>query len=102
MNKNIEETIKDDSEELQSISWQRRGYTLLNSCVTAISMETGKVVDVKATSCRTFNYKGSTGSMEIAGAKRIFERSITKRNLRYAKLLFNVFIISKHRLGIDL
>jgi hypothetical protein len=29
-------------------SWQRRGHSSLNGCVTIISMETGKVLDVEA------------------------------------------------------
>ena len=31
-------------------TWQRRGFSSLNGCVTAISMDTGKVVDVEVLS----------------------------------------------------
>ena len=78
----------------------------------AISIESGKVLDVepmpryckscdlkkdlkvkKPTAytewknvhiCR-YNYKGSAGSMESEGAKRVFERSIKKHKLRYVE-----------------
>ena len=131
-----EETMQDACEELHSLentttnvvngikltdatisldgSWQRRGHTSLNGCVTAISMETGKIVDVEAMSryCKAcsrmeetkisdpakydswkanhdcnFNYRGSAGGMEVVGAMRIFGRSIEKRKLRYNKLV---------------
>ena len=34
-----------------------------------------------------FNYEGSAGGMETEGAKRIFNRSISKRKLRYVNFL---------------
>ena len=94
-------------------SWQRRGHSSLNGCTTAISMETGKVLDVEPMSrfCKacslkeelrlsnpaeydiwkahhkcSYNYKGSANGMEVKGAKRIFGRSIAKHKLRYTKL----------------
>lgn len=91
-------------------SWQRRGYSSLNGVVTVISMDTGKVLDCepmcrKCKACNMkeplkktdpeaynqwlenhackINYQGSAPGMELTGAKRIFERSIEKHNLRY-------------------
>ena len=95
-------------------SWQRKGFSSLNGVVTVISVETGKFLDVepmnrtckpcslKADLKRTdpdayaewrnshickFNYQGSAGGMEPEGAKRIFERSLKKYNIRYTKFL---------------
>ncbi|GFT66704.1 uncharacterized protein TNCV_1961591 [Trichonephila clavipes] len=90
-------------------TWQRRGYSSMNGCVTALSVDTGKVVDIEIMSpycstCRniskmprsieskTFaadhvchsNFQGSALKMEAVGATRIFERSIVKRGLKYA------------------
>ena len=92
-------------------TWQQRGFQSLNGCVTAISMDTGKVLDVEPLSkvCKIcqkhegddqsspehhawkadhvlkcpINYKGSAPAMEPEGAKRIFQRSKEKNNLRY-------------------
>ncbi|GFU87140.1 hypothetical protein TNCV_4927881, partial [Trichonephila clavipes] len=37
-------------------TWQRRGYTSMNGCVAAISVDTGKVLDIEVMSfyCPTF------------------------------------------------
>ena len=94
-------------------SWQRRGYSSMNGFVSAISMDTGKIVDIEpmsrfckvcsqhqslrksnpksyeiwkarhAATCKA-NYKGSAPNMEVEGAKRIFSRSECK-GLRYTK-----------------
>ena len=91
-------------------SWQRRGYSSLNGVVTVISMSTGKILDIEAMSraCKAcglketmrindpeaynewkenhvckFNYRGTVGNMEPVGAKRIWDRSIEKKQLRY-------------------
>ena len=93
-------------------SWQRRGFSSLNGVVTAISMKTGKVVDIEAMTraCKAcslkenlkkddplayahwreghvcnFNYHRSAGNMETVGTKRIWERSIKINKLRYTK-----------------
>lgn len=80
-------------------TWQRQGFSSLNGCVMAISMDTGKVVDVEVLSklckmhedeedtpknnawkiyhkpkCQT-NFKGSAPAMEPQGACRIFKCS---------------------------
>ena len=125
-----EETMSDAAEEIRSKvskdndevvdtsishdgTWQRRGYSSLNGCTVAISMETGKILDVEPMSryCKgcslkeslrisnpgqydtwkanhkcNFNYVGSAGGMEVEGAKRIFGRSIKKHKLRYSTL----------------
>lgn len=78
-------------------TWQRRGYSSLNGCVTAISIDTGKLLDIEFLSkvCRLCNkrnndsyhncekHSGSSGAMEPVGAYRIFERSVETRKLRY-------------------
>lgn len=91
-------------------TWQKRGHSSLNGCVSVISVDTGKVIDVEAlsssckscktksklrqdsasyqewkanhTSCQA-NHEGSAGSMETVGLYRIFERSKAKRDLKY-------------------
>ncbi|GFV13314.1 uncharacterized protein TNCV_3656341 [Trichonephila clavipes] len=90
-------------------TWQRRGYSSFNRCVAALSVDTGKVVDIEIMSsycptCRmiskmprsieseTFaadhvchsNFQGSALKREAVGATRIFQRSIVKRGLKYA------------------
>ncbi|GFW70342.1 uncharacterized protein TNCV_5131681 [Trichonephila clavipes] len=82
-------------------TWQRvcRGFSSLNGCVSAISVDTGKIIDFETLSqfCRKCNsktkqqnvklqcnhHKGSSSSMEPVGAYRIFERSEDLRMLRY-------------------
>ena len=91
-------------------TWQKRGYSSRNGCVTVISMDTGKVLDVEAlsqgckqcerhehldktsleyqtwkadhTKCKA-NFQGSAPAMEPEGADRIFRRSVELHNLRY-------------------
>ncbi|GFX89599.1 CCHC-type domain-containing protein [Trichonephila clavipes] len=78
-------------------TWQRRGYSSLNGCVSAISVDTGKILDIEVMTqyCHICakgnsqsskhvcsNYKGSAGNMEVVGAYRIFERS-NVRNVQY-------------------
>lgn len=103
-----------DTEVSGDGSWQKRGYSSNNGVVTVISLENGKVLDVEPMSkhCKacclkeplkqsdpvmyanwrnshvcSYNYKGSAPGMEPEGAKRIFERSLEKYNLRYIKYL---------------
>lgn len=91
-------------------TWQRRGYTSLNGCVAAISIETGKVLDLEVMSsycptCKKLekmeknvvydslkadhvcqcNFEGSSSKMETVGASRIFLRSQSKRQLQYTE-----------------
>ena len=93
-------------------TWQRRGFSSLNGCVTTISMDTGKILDVEPLSkvCNTCkkhekkpqtsetaslkadheqkckaNYKGSAPAMEPEGALRIFKRSVKSNKLRYSE-----------------
>jgi hypothetical protein len=95
-------------------TWQRRGFSSYNGVMTAISIDSGKVLDVEPMSrvCKAcilmdpkkkseplhfaewrnvhkcaYDYKGSAGGMEPVGMKKIFERSITDRKLRYIKYL---------------
>ncbi|GFV07396.1 uncharacterized protein TNCV_452621 [Trichonephila clavipes] len=78
-------------------TWQRRGYSSLNGCVSAISVDTGKILDIEVMTqyCHICakgnsqsskhvcsNYKGSAGNMEVVGAYRIFERS-NVRNVQH-------------------
>ena len=93
-------------------SWQKPGYILLNGCVSVISMDTGKVLDVEAMSrnckqCQVYhkldkgsqkftewkknhtdckaNFIGSAPAMEPEGAIRMFKRSVKKHGLYYTK-----------------
>ncbi|GFX16635.1 transposable element Tcb2 transposase [Trichonephila clavipes] len=89
-------------------TWQRRGYSSMNGCVAALSVDTGKVVDIEimasyCPTCRKIskmprsiesetlqqimchsNFQGSALKMEAVGATRILQRSIVKRGLKYA------------------
>ena len=93
-------------------TWQKRGFSSRNGCVTAISIDTGKVLDVEAlsqackqcelhehldknseeyrrwqadhTTCKA-NFKGSAPAMEPEGVNRIFRRSVELHNLRYTE-----------------
>ncbi|GFX30203.1 uncharacterized protein TNCV_1963101 [Trichonephila clavipes] len=51
-------------------TWQKRGYTSLNGVVTVTSIDTG-----------------SSGAMEIQGASKIFQRSLSLHNARYITYL---------------
>jgi hypothetical protein len=123
-----EETMADASKELRvdklqedivdvgvSVdgSWQKRGFSSNNGVTTAMSIITGKIIDIESMSrlckgCKQIkkktlnpvefaawknlhvcknNYTGSAGGMETVGAQRIFERSISKYNLRYTQYL---------------
>jgi len=95
-------------------TWQKRGYSSLNGVGAAISVSTGKVIDVETLSrhCKNclehqslkeenpveyeswladheencqLNHDGSAGSMEKAAAIKIFSRSIDNYGLRYTK-----------------
>ena len=91
-------------------AWQRRGYASLNGYVSAVVND--KCVDYKAFSkfcmgCRmwegkenspryaawkakhncSINHTKSSGSMEAAGAIKIFSRSVEKNNLIYSHYL---------------
>ena len=95
-------------------TWQKRGYSSHNGVVTAISLDTKKCLDVeilsdKCQQCLKWSTKqddpkypewkanhqteckiihtGSSGSMETAGALRIFERSLATRALKYKDML---------------
>ena len=93
-------------------TWQKRGFSSRNGCVTVISIDTGKVLDVEALSqackqcelhehldknseeyqrwradhiaCKA-NFKGSAPAMEPEGVDRIFKRSVELHNLRYTE-----------------
>ncbi|GFW15009.1 uncharacterized protein TNCV_983011 [Trichonephila clavipes] len=81
--------------------WQKRGHTSLNGVVTAVSVDTGKVIDAeilsRKCSCHfngnlhsdecSANYFGNSGGMEVEGALRIFNRSEVLHNLRYTQYL---------------
>ena len=91
-------------------TWQKRGFTSMNGAVAAISIDTGRIIDVgvmsrycqgcvnlRGTKCResylykslkkhkcTINHEGSAPKMELDGVINFFERSTSKHNLRYA------------------
>ena len=93
-------------------TWQRRGYSSHNGVMNILSMDTGKILDTEPMSkfCKTcnniekfklndidqyerrqgnhkcaINYSGSSGGMEVEGAKRIFGRSVEKHGVRYSE-----------------
>ena len=93
-------------------TWQRRGFASHHGVVTALSVESGKCLDVEVLSniCKgcqfwdgkegteeherwslthqcKMNHKGSAGAMEAIGAARIFLRSEESRKLRYTQYL---------------
>lgn len=83
-------------------TWQKRGHTSQNGVVSAICVNTGKVVDAEILTkyCRcknklkkehenncVANYQGSSGGMEVAGVINIFQRSEELHNVRYDKYL---------------
>ena len=91
-------------------TWQKRGYVSMNGTVAVISMDNGKIVDIE-TMCRfckpcqqnketlsevdfkiwyenhksscSANYEGSAPMMEVEGARRMFDRSLKNRCVRY-------------------
>ncbi|GFV43676.1 uncharacterized protein TNCV_880021 [Trichonephila clavipes] len=79
----------------------KKGHTSLNGVVTAVSVDTGKVIDAeilsRKCSCHfngnlhrdecSANYFGNSGGMEVEGALRIFNRSEVLHNLRYTQYL---------------
>ena len=91
-------------------TWQRRGHSSLNGCVTVLSMETGKCVDIDILTkvchvcqkinrvtdpdekrlleadhvgkCKS-NFTGSAPSMETVGVKKFFkEKKVRRKKLR--------------------
>ena len=95
-------------------SWQKRGYSSLNGFVSAISMESGKLVDISPMSrfCKSCsnnkkwkkvdpvkydilqknhrcmaNYEGSAPAMEVTGVKKMFNRSIQNYATRYTEYI---------------
>lgn len=82
-------------------SWQKRGFQSNNGFLSAISVKTGKILDIDCKSrycnmcnhgyetphdCRK-NHTGSSGSMEPASAVSIYKRSLPKHGLRYVGYL---------------
>ena len=94
-------------------TWHKRGYSSLNGVFSVIFTVSGKVLDeVMSRYCKgcsinqglhksnpnayaqwrnshvcKYNYQGSAGGMEPEGAKRVFQRSIDNRQLRYIQYL---------------
>ena len=94
-------------------TWQRRGFSSLNGVVTVIELESGKVVDYECLSrhCKGWqnwankdknsvdytkwqaehkckiSHEGSAASMEPAGARRIWGRSVANRKLKYTSYI---------------
>ena len=92
-------------------TWQKRGFTSYNGAVAAISITTGRILDVEAMSrycqgCVNIekhkhnehlyerlkkdhecmkNHEGSAPKMEVSGVQRIFSRSIETNKLRYTE-----------------
>ena len=97
-------------------TWQRRRYSSLNGVVTVISIKNDTILDIEPRSrtCKAcvlkgplkktdhlafeewkmsdvckLNHSSSAGNMEPVGAKRIWERSLQKKNLRYTSFYGN-------------
>lgn len=84
-------------------SLQKRGHSFQNGMVSAISVNTGKVIDVEVLSkacrsknrldkvldetCTANNYKGSSSGMEVVGVSNMFLRSQELHNVKYNKYL---------------
>ncbi|GFV36281.1 uncharacterized protein TNCV_2233281 [Trichonephila clavipes] len=105
-------------------TWQRRGYSSMNGCVATLSVDTG-IMSSYCPICRKIfkmprsiesetvvadhvchsNFQGSALKMEAVGATRIFQRSIVKRDLKYAHYYGDGdskgFIIVKYTYGKD-
>lgn len=78
-------------------TWQKRGYSSLNGVVTVSCIDTGKILDAEVFSkyCHSCackkdqahtcekNYEGSSGGMEVEGARAVFARSEASRGVRY-------------------
>lgn len=96
-------------------TWQKRGHSSLTGAVTCISPKTGKIMDIHIMNktcpgckekdgmdvespeymnwyaehypkCKK-NYTGSAPAMEPEGVKQMFNRSISKHNIRYTKYI---------------
>lgn len=109
MREAAEETVgleeNDSDRDITAIfdgTWQKRGHNSLNGVVSAISGETGKVLDVKILTkycrCRgrleqkhetgcTANYQGTSGGMESQGILEMFRESEAKYGIRYKYFL---------------
>ena len=99
---------------------QRRGFSSLNGAVAALSIDSGKVIDIACFSryCQgcinmemykvsdpgryelwkmdhkcSINHTGSAPAMEKAGAQIIFQRRITDRKFKYTE--FMVMVIAR-------
>ena len=80
-------------------SWQKRGHTSLNGIVSAMSVDSGKVIDIECmtkfcSSCKTgnnhvcvINFSGFSGGMESQGVLEIFNRSWQNYGVRYTRYL---------------
>ena len=104
----VKEDIVDTAASFDG-AWQRRGHCSLNGVVAAISMATGKILDVasfskycprcismenikitdpgkydiwKLSHTCSINHTGSVAAMEVAGVKEIFKRSVKNNHLR--------------------
>ena len=68
-------TEKDDDQDVHcgvscDVTWQERGHSSLNGCVTAISMDTGKCLDVKVMTkncrgCKIIGGKENTPEYQV-------------------------------------
>lgn len=95
-------------------TWKTRGHSSLVGVTSAIGVESGKVIDIDVMSsfckgCDSYkkpkhgvkfknwlkkhsahcqkNHTGSSGKMEVDGMKRMFQRSMDNRKVRYANYI---------------
>ena len=116
MKKAAQELLQQDGEDVMvSIdgTWQKRGHNSHNGVVTAVSVVSGRALDIEVLSnyCKgcaqwtteqkksdayeswqkshkcNLNHDGSAGAMEPVGAVKIFARSEAERGLRYLEYL---------------
>ena len=71
----------------------------MNGLVSAASMDSGKIIDIAVMSkhckCKNkkhgencpANFSGTSGSMEVSGAEKIFARSVDQYGVRYVNYL---------------
>lgn len=103
----VELSVSEDGDVSSDISvgidgtWLRRGFSSMNGVVSVSSFETSKIlyIEVLTKYCHTCqtnkgvphfcdkNIVGSSGAMEVEGAKNVFDRSERTRNVRYKYIL---------------
>ena len=103
---NSEEELENSDTDIYEVSWegtwQKRGNSSLNGVVRIIASDTGKYNDYRVllktcNACASWEcrkesepglhdqFLGSAGSMETSGVVKCFQRSLSKKHLRYTQ-----------------